>query len=106
MQSKLEQIAIQQRASLLPFNYYNSADSNNNYSATHTRAISDDVTPVNGKGTGLYLDTANGGGSLDIYGIPQAAGSGRIGNITFNFYNQNNGYGHPDTSGNIGQVTI
>lgn len=106
MQSKLEQIAIAQRANLLPFNYYNSADSNNNYSATHTRALSDDLTPVNGKGTGVYLDTANGGGSLDIYGIAQAAGSGRIGNITFNFYNSGNGYTTPDMSGNIGQVTI
>ncbi len=106
MQSKLEQIAITQRAALLPFNYYNSSDATNNYSATHTRALSDDTTPVNGKGTGTYLDTANGGGSLDIYGIPQAAGSGRLGNITFNYYNSSNGYSTPDTSGNVGQVTI
>jgi len=106
MQSKLEQIAIAQRGSLLPFNHYNSSDASNNYGSTHTRALSDDETPVNGKGTGTYLDTQNGGGRLDIYGIPNAAGSGRLGNVTFNQYNQGNGYTTPDTSGNVGMVVI
>lgn len=106
MQSQLELIAIAQRATLIPFNFYNSSSPNNNYSSTHTRAVSDQLTPVNGKGTGIYLDTANGGGSLDIYGIPSAAGSGRLGNVGFNYYNGTNIYTTPNTNGNIGQVII
>jgi hypothetical protein len=105
VQSKLELIAIQQRNILLPVNNYNVGVSNN-YSETHTRALSDQTTPINGKGTGVFLDTNNGGGSLDVNGVPQAAGSGRLANLAVNQYNQNNGYTHPNTSGNIGQVII
>jgi len=106
MQSKLEQIAIAQRGVLIPFNNYNSTADANNYSSTHTRALSDNETPVNGKGTGVFLDTENGGGSLDIYGIPNAMGSGRVGNVVFNQYNKNERYQNPDTSGNVGMVVI
>lgn len=105
-QTKLEEVAIAARQQLLTNNTYNNFDSNNNYSTTHTRAMSDDKTPVHGKGTGIPFDTTNGGGYNDIYGVASAAGSGRIANIGVNKYNANNDYKHPDTSGNIGQVTL
>jgi len=104
--TELEKAAIAARKQLIPRNTYNNEDANNNYSTTHTRAKSDETTPVNGKGTGVYLDTTNGGGSYDINGTPNAAGSGRIGNLTFNKYNDDNRYDHPDTSGNNGQVIL
>jgi hypothetical protein len=69
-QSKLEEIAIAKRKELIAGNTYNSVSDTNKYSATHTRAMSDNTTPVNGKGTGVFLDTYNGGGSLDINGSP------------------------------------
>ena len=105
-QSKLEEAAIAARAQLIPRNIYNGSDAANNYSAIHTRAKSDDITPVNGKGTGLPFDTYNGGSSNDIDGVANAVGSGRIANVATNQYDVQNGYVHPDTSGNIGQVTI
>lgn len=105
-QSKLEQAAIEARNNLIPFNTYNDADANNNYGATHTRAKSDEETPVYGKGTGVNFDSYNGGSSIDIYGNPNYAGSGRIPLLASNQYNDNNGYTTPDTSGNVGQVTI
>ena len=104
--TKLEEIAIEARKGLLIKNTFNDTASENNYSATHTNAKSDETTPKNGKGTGVFLDTSNGGSSEDINGIASAAGSGRIGNIKVNEYNEDNKYGHPDTSGNVGQVTI
>lgn len=104
-QSKLELIAIAQRNVIIPFNTYN-LEPTQNYQSTHTRALSDNATPNYGKGTGVYLDTTNGGSSIDVNGIAAAAGSGRLGNVAFNEYNQNNGYTAPDTSSNIGQVII
>lgn len=101
----LELIAIAQRNTIIPMNTYNS-NSTQNYSSTHTRALSDNQTPVNGKGTGVYMDIFNGGSSIDINGAPNAAGSGRIGNTTFNQFNPNNVYTTPNTSANIGQVII
>jgi hypothetical protein len=108
MSNKLEQAAIAARNALLPKNNYNNADDANNYGATHTRALSDDTTPVYGKGTGVFMDTYNGGGSLDIYGIPTAAGSGRLSAIANNVakwgYGPNQFYTAPDTTTNSGQV--
>lgn len=104
--NKLEQAAIAARDALIPINTYKGDDDSNKYSSTHTRAVSDQETPVYGKGTGVFLDTYNGGGSMDINGSPSAAGSGRIQNIATNEYNQNNQYQHPDTSGNEGQFTF
>lgn len=105
-QSKLEIAAIEARNQLIPFNTYNDADVNNSYGVTHTRAKSDDITPVQGKGTGVNFDSYNGGGSIDIFGNPNYAGSGRIPLLASNEYNNNNEYTTPDTSGNEGQVTI
>lgn len=104
--NKLEQAAIAARSAILPINTYNDADDSHNYTATHTRALSDSETPVAGKGTGVFLDTYNGGGSLDINGNPAAAGSGRLSNVAVNQYNGTNTYQHPDTSGNIGQFSF
>ena len=104
--NKLEEAAKAARLSLVTKNTYKGDDNSNNYTATHTRALSDQETPVNGKGTGIFLDTYNGGGSQDINGSPTAAGSGRIKNIAFNEYNKDKIYVHPDTSGNKGQVTF
>lgn len=105
-QSKLEQIAINIRKEILIKNTYNNFDPKNTYTAAHTRAKSDEETPINGKGTGLFLDVENGGSSIDTYGVPHVANSGRAGNVSNNIYNKNNKYEHPDTSGNIGQVQI
>ena len=104
--SKLEEVAIAARKQLLTNNTFNDFDNNNNYSATHTNAKADETTPVHGKGTGVYLDTANGGSSHDINGVASAAGSGRIQNILVNQYSEGKEYEHPDTTGNLGQVTI
>lgn len=102
--NKLEEAAIQQRAALIPQNIYNSSDASQNYNVGHTNAISDG--DLKGKGTGIHLDTYNGGGDFDINGNPNIVGSGRIQNLVINQYNDDNGYEHPDTSGNIGQVVI
>jgi hypothetical protein len=106
MSNKLEQAAIAARNATLPINTYNDDSAGNEYSATHTRALSDENTPVAGKGTGVFLDTYNGGGSLDVNGSPQAAGSGRIQNVATNQFNNLNTYQKPDTTGNQGQVVF
>ena len=106
MSNKLEQAAIAARNATLPINTYNADSAGNEYSATHTRALSDETTPVAGKGTGVFLDTYNGGGSIDINGATNAVGSGRIQNVAKNEFNPNNTYQHPDTSGNEGQFSF
>ncbi len=104
--NKLEQAAIAARNTLLPANTYNDEADANNYTATHTRALSDNQTPVAGKGTGIFLDTYNGGGSIDINGASNAVGSGRLQNIAKNEYDASNTYQHPDTSANEGQFSF
>jgi hypothetical protein len=104
--NKLEQAAIAARNSLIPTNTYKGDAAGNQYSGTHSRALSDQQTPVSGKGTGVFLDTYNGGGSLDINGSPSAAGSGRIQNVAVNEFDNDNQYQHPDTSGNEGQFSF
>jgi hypothetical protein len=108
--NRLEQAAIATRNSLIAINNYDNVADANNYTATHTRALSDQQTPVNGKGTGVFLDTYNGGGSLDIYGSAAAAGSGRLAAFANNTstwgYGPSSNYQQPDTSGNVGQVTF
>ena len=58
--NELSQIAEQQRQRLIPKNDYKSS---NQYSATNKDAISDG--DEFGKGTGVFLDTMNGGSSID-----------------------------------------
>jgi hypothetical protein len=117
-QSPLEAAAIAARNTLLPINTYNNANPANEYSATHTRAVSDQTTPVYGKGSGQYLDIDNYGGvggSYDIYGNQSLyIGSGRVPAFAMNSGMWGYGpvglglqnYTHPDTSANIGQVII
>ena len=117
-QSKLEIAAIDARNKLIPRNTYNNADKANEYSATHTRALSDKSTPLYGKGSGVFLDITNYkgvGGDWDINGNPAiAVGSGRNAAMAYN--NSLWGYGPeqlglqrykiPDMSKNKGQVVI
>ncbi len=105
-QSELEKIAILARKDNLVKNSYNNDAVANNYGATHTRAVSDTTTPIQGKGTGVFLDVYNGGGDLDINGDPSIPGSGRKKNVGVNEYNSINDYEAPDTTLNKGQVII
>lgn len=105
-QSKLEEIAIAQRNILVAINPFDNADPSQNYTAVHTKALSDNITPVQGKGTGIFMDTTNGGGSLDINGAAQFPGSGRLAEIAANQFQPTTPYQHPDTSANIGQVNF
>lgn len=114
-QSKLEEIAIIQRNTLIPKNYYNNEADANNYAATHTRAKSDTLTPEAGRGSGgnNFLDTPNYDGvgtQTDINGNPSIPGSGRNPAFTNNGstwgYTPDSIYNAPDTSANIGQVVI
>lgn len=117
-QSPLEAAAIAQRAFLIPINTYNNAAQANTYTATHTRALSDQTTPVYGKGSGQFLDIENYagvGGEYDINGNQGLyGGSGRNPELILNSslwgygpvgLNMTN-YTAPDTSLNIGQVII
>ena len=103
--SQLETIAIEARKKLLVKNIYDESDTGK-YKSTHTRAMSDTKTPINGKGTGVFMDTNKGGGEYDINGSVELPGSGRIKNVAVNTYNNANGYKAPDTTGNKGQVII
>jgi hypothetical protein len=108
--NKLEEAALIQREKNVVKNAYNNEDDANNYTATHTKALSDSETPVKGKGTGIFLDTFNGGGDLDINGNPTYGGSGRLAAFANNTstwgFGPTSPYVHPDTSGNIGQFTF
>jgi hypothetical protein len=105
-QSKLEQVGIQKRNELIAGNTFNYVSPTNQYSVNHTRALSDDITPVQGKGTGIPLDSTNGGGSYDIHGHPEYPGSGRIHSVSVNEYNSVAAYTAPDMSLNTGQIDI
>ena len=114
MPNKLEQAAITQRNFLIAKDTYNQnwstpSNTSNNYTATHTRALADTTTPIYGKGTGKFLDTADykGGGDYDINGNPKYIGSGRNPAIAKNLsdwgFGPNSWYTIPDTSKNLGQ---
>ena len=59
--NELGQVGEQQRQKLIPKNDYKPV---NQYSATNKDAMSDGDEL--GKGTGVFLDTTNGGSSVDI----------------------------------------
>lgn len=116
-QSKLEIAAIEARKKNIVKNIYDDASTNNQYSGKHTRALADQETPNQGKGTGNYLDIENykAGSDLDINGNqPNAVGSGRNPAMALNGSQWGFGpvglgmqnYSAPDTSKNTGQVTI
>jgi hypothetical protein len=97
---RLTDVGLDQRNRLLGLNVYNQIRERN-YGSTHPNALadsngSDDPTNVKGKGTGVFLDTFNGGGTDDIEGTPSQPGSGRIKNILVNKFNIGNTYKAPD----------
>jgi hypothetical protein len=108
--NKLEEAALIRREALIAINSYNNEARANNYSATHTRALSDSNTPIYGKGTGVFMDTYNGGGDIDINGNPTYGGSGRLAAFANNSskwgYGPTKYYTQPDMSGNVGQVSF
>lgn len=75
-------VGEQQRNKLFPKNDYKTT---NQYSATNKDAISDGDEL--GKGTGGFLDTANGGSSIDVLE--------RTNNIKINEYQRNKPYTTP-----------
>jgi hypothetical protein len=117
-QTPLEAAAIAARNTLIPINIYNGFDFANNYTATHTRALSDQTTPVYGKGSGQFLDIDNYGGvggEYDTNGNQNLyIGSGRLPMMASNSslwgYGPNGlgmtNYQYPDMSLNVGQVII
>jgi hypothetical protein len=120
-QSDMEYAAILQRNTLIPINTYNSYAAANQYSLTHTRAITDSQTPNHGRGTGIFLDIDNYNAALDWdrFGNPQpgsivGAGIGRTPSITLNNATWGMGpaglgmtnYTSPNTALNVGQVVI
>ena len=89
MPTNLEIIGINERSGLVTPNLYKQnwatpINTTDNYSVLHTRALSDTTTPIYGKGTGIFLDTSNGGGDYDINGNINYAGSGRLNAISIN----------------------
>ena len=80
--NELSQIAEQQRKRLIPKNDYKTS---NEYSATNKDAISDG--DEFGKGTGAFLDTVNGGSSIDIVE--------RVNEIKINEYQKDKPYTTP-----------
>jgi hypothetical protein len=120
-QSDLEYAAIIQRNTLIPINTYNSYAAANQYSLTHTRAITDSQTPNAGRGTATFLDIENyvAGLEWDKLGNPQpgsivGAGIGRSPSMTLNSATWGYGpvglgmsnYAPPNTALNTGQVVI
>jgi len=99
--SKLGKLAALARKKNITKNDFNGEADANNYTATHTKALSDRETPVKGKGTGVYLDTYNGGSDTDINGNPIYAGSGRNAAMANNAstwgYGPDSPYTAPDT---------
>jgi len=115
--SKLESDGNLFRNNNIVNNVYNNADTSNNYTSSHTRALADSKTPNYGKGTGLFLDIENykAGSDLDINGNQgNSVGSGRVPAFALNASTWGYGpagagmtpYKAPDTSKNKGQVTI
>jgi hypothetical protein len=90
MPTNLEIIGINERSGLVTPNLYKQnwttpTNTTDNYGVLHTRALSDTTTPIYGKGTGIFLDTANGGGDYDINGNQtNYPGSGRLNAIGIN----------------------
>lgn len=120
-QSDLEYAAIIQRNTLIPINTYKNDTPANQYSLTHTRAITDTQTPNAGRGTARFLDIENYGAGLDWdkLGNPQpgsivGAGIGRSPSLSMNYATWDMGpnglgmqnYSNPNTSLNVGQVII
>jgi len=81
--NKLTQIANEARKALITKNDYNQQKPP--YGATNPDAISDGV--IKGKGTGVFLDSVNGGNSVDILE--------RVNEIKINQYQSDKPYQYP-----------
>ena len=103
MASKLEELGNQYRKDNIIKNTYQNSEGNE-YNAKHKNALSDGDNK--GKGTGVFLDTYNGGGVEDELGASNEPGSGRVGNIVKNQYSSEKPYSHPDTEENNGQFRV
>jgi len=107
--NELERIALQKREELIARNTYNGVSNDHEYTAMHTRAISDTESPEHGKGlgNGTFLDVyGEAGSATDIKGNPEVPGSGRVKNVATNQYDKDKIYEEPDTTGNIGQINF
>lgn len=94
--NRLEEIANQTRQNLITQNIYQD-NAGNRYKATHPNATQalggvDDRNNNKGKGTGEYLDTRNGGSSVDINGRPELGIGARQDAFTKNLYTRDNPY--------------
>ena len=120
-QTDLEYAAIIQRNTLIPINTYKNDVPANQYSLTHTRALTDTQTPNAGRGTGVFLDIDNYGVGLDwdktgnaSQGTVVGAGIGRTTSLSLNSATWGYGpaglnmtnYQYPNMGLNIGQVII
>jgi len=97
-------------------------NANDIYGSTNTNALSDALTPYNGRGTGDGINNGvygaitnyNGGNQEDKIGVAAHAGSGRNPQVTLNAGTWGYGptpiagsdYIQPNTALNIGQVII
>lgn len=94
--SRLEEIANEARAKLIRDNVYQDV-AGQRYTSTHVNATQggggiDDRQNQKGKGTGEFLDTSKGGGSLDVNGRADVGGSGRKNLLTLNKYSADEPY--------------
>lgn len=94
--NRLTEIADKAREQLLLANVYQNIEGKR-YDVTHVNATQgqggiDDRQNAKGKGTGNYLDTSNGGGSLDINGRADVFGSGRTRLLQLNKYSKDKPY--------------
>ena len=93
---RLTAIANKARLDLITKNIYQDA-TGKQYTSTHPNATQakggiDDKSNQKGKGTGEYLDTSKGGGSLDVNGRIDVGTSGRNALLTLNRYSKDNPY--------------
>ena len=103
MASKLEELGNEFRKKNIVKNTYQNAQGNE-YGTKHPNAKSDGDSK--GKGTGNFLDTYNGGSTLDELGSAEDPGSGRIGNIAKNKFSAEKPYRLPETDENNNQFRV
>ena len=88
----LEELGDEYRKENIIKNTYQNAQGNQ-YGQKHKNALSDGDNK--GKGTGLFLDTYNGGGIDDIVGSSNEPGSGLLSKLIKNKYSEEKPYTHP-----------
>jgi hypothetical protein len=92
---ELTRYAEEYRRRLIIENGYNNTPGNV-YGVNHPNATlavgANDPNNLRGRGTGVYLDTSNGGTSVDINGLPDYPNTGRIGTLFLNRFTPTNPY--------------